>query len=332
MKIKVHRMLLSIVIFSLFACVSFGGELQQNANTVLLVSPDYFGFNAETAESNSFQNKDNGSDSQEAALDESKKMVADLNAAGVKTIVLPSRTDIATPDAVFPNNWFSVHSTADGKRTLVLYPMLAPNRRAERQVELLTTELESAGFEVSATVDLSGWEDKGKYLEGTGSLVLDRVNGVAFAVLSPRTDPDVLDDFEKQLGYTTVRFHSVDKNGKPVYHTNVVMSMAQEFAVICLESIEDQNERNNLVEVLKKQGKEIVPISLEQMYHMCGNVIELEAEDGGKVLLMSETAFNNFTPEQKSVFEKYCTILPVSIPTIERIGGGSARCMVGEVF
>ena len=322
-----------VLFFILLSQNSYTAEITQNTDRVLMVSPDHFGFNAETAESNPFQSNDSPeNDTRKQALKESSKMVADLNSAGVNTIVLPSRKDVSTPDAVFPNNWFSTHKMTDGRHILVLYPMLAPNRRAERQVELLKNSLKSNGVEITETVDLSKWEDKGKYLEGTGSLVLDRVNGIAFAVLSPRTAPEVLSDFEDKLGYKSVRFHSVDKNNQAVYHTNVVMSVAAEFAVVCLESIKDLSERDTLTKTLNELGKEIVPISLEQMYNMCGNVIELNTNKGSKLLLMSQTAFNNFSPEQKAVFSKYCDILPVKIDTIEKVGGGSARCMVGEVF
>ncbi|WP_320171834.1 citrulline utilization hydrolase CtlX [Maridesulfovibrio sp.] len=308
-------------------------EREQNTDTVLMVSPDDFGFNAQTAESNAFQNKDdNALKARNQALEESNNMAEKLRMAGVSVIVLPSRKDVKTPDAVFPNNWFSTHEMSNGERVLVLYPMLAPNRRAERRPELLEKNLKTAGYEITKVIDLTPWEEKNEFLEGTGSLVLDRVNGVAFAVLSPRTSGKVLDQFDEAMGYDSVRFHSVDKNGKDVYHTNVVMSVGKEFAVVCLESVKNEKERKALVEALEKRGKKIIPISLEQMYHMCGNIMELNSKSGGKVLLMSRTAFNNFTDGQKKELSKFCKLLPVDIETIERIGGGSARCMVGEVF
>lgn len=308
-------------------------ELEQNTNTVLMVSPDDFGFNAQTAESNAFQNKDdNVLKARNQALKESYNMAEKLRAAGVSVIMLPSRKDVKTPDAVFPNNWFSTHKMSNGEQVLVLYPMLAPNRRAERRQDFLKENLKNAGYKISKVIDLTPWEKKNEFLEGTGSLVLDRVNGVAFAVISPRTSEKVLDQFDKAMGYNSVRFHSVDKNGKDVYHTNVVMSVGKEFAVVCLESVKNKQEQKALVEALKKEGKRIIPISLDQMYHMCGNIMELNSKSGGKVLLMSRTAFNNFTDEQKKELSKFSKLLPVDIETIERIGGGSARCMVGEVF
>lgn len=308
-------------------------EPVQNTDMVLMVSPDDFGFNAQTAESNAFQNKqENPSEITQTALKEFSAMVEQLQQAGVRVIVLPSRRDVRTPDAVFPNNWFSVHRSPDGSRTLVLYPMLAPNRRAERQRDLLKSRLQEQGLAIDRIVDLSSYESDGKFLEGTGSMVLDREHGVTFAVLSPRTNREVVDDFCRQLGYRPVTFHSRDTKGTAIYHTNVVMSVGSEFAVICLESIRDAQERNAVEQALKELGKKVIPISLEQVYHMCGNVMELEGKNGTKILLMSRTAYDHFTPEQKRTLAEFCTLLPVDIPTIENIGGGSARCMVGEIF
>ncbi len=341
MKKNTARSIGFLLLFLLLTARAYPGECStnrqvepvQNTDTVLMVSPDYFGFNAETAGSNVFQNQmDDVEQVRQQALQEFGDMTQKLQDAGVRVIILPSRKDVVTPDAVFPNNWFSVHKKSDGERVLVLYPMMAPNRQAERQVDLLKTKITDQGFAVDKVTDLTGHEKSGHYLEGTGSMVLDRVHGVAFAVLSPRSSLEVLEDFGKRMGYKIVSFHSQDKNGSDIYHTNVMMSVAGEFAVVCLESIKDELERKKVVDELHRLGKKIIPITLEQIYHMCGNVIELNTADNSKVLLLSKTAYDAFTPEQKAALSEYCTLLPVSIPTIEKIGGGSARCMVGEVF
>ncbi|MGE4553885.1 MAG: citrulline utilization hydrolase CtlX, partial [Desulfovibrionaceae bacterium] len=306
-------------------------EPRQTTDTVIMVSPDHFGFNAETAGSNAFQHAADDNTLRQAH-EEFSAMVKRLEDAGVRVIVLPSRKDVATPDAVFPNNWFSLHKLASGKRVLVLYPMLAPNRRAERQPELLQERLRDLGMPVDAVVDLSGGEQKNQILEGTGSMILDRVHGVTFAALSPRTSPEGLQAYCDALGYEAVTFHSQDKNGDAIYHTNVMMGLGDKFAVVCLESIRDPKERQAVVDTLERLGKKIIPITLDQVYFMCGNIIELRGADGKPLLLLSRTAYDHFTSEQKAELEGFCTLLPVDIGVIEKIGGGSARCMVGEAF
>lgn len=337
---KIFRLPLVVTWLVLFALQALGippasasspVEPRQTTDTVIMVSPDHFGFNAETAGSNAFQHAA-GDNTLRQARQEFSAMVKRLEDAGVRVIVLPSRKDVATPDAVFPNNWFSLHKQANGKRTLVLYPMLTHNRRAERQPELLQQRLRDLGMPVDAVVDLSGGEQKNQILEGTGSMILDRVHGVTFAALSPRTSPEGLKAFCDALGYTAVTFHSQDKNGDAIYHTNVMMGMGEKFAVVCLESIRDPKERQELVDTLEKLGKKIIPITLDQVYSMCGNVIELRGADGKPLLLLSKTAYDHFTGEQKAELEEFCTLLPVDIDVIEKTGGGSARCMVGEAF
>lgn len=306
-------------------------EPRQTTDTVIMVSPDHFGFNPETAGSNAFQHAADDN-ARHQAQEEFSGMVKRLEDAGVRVIVLPSRKDVPTPDAVFPNNWFSLHKQSDGKRILALYPMLAPNRRAERQPELLQERLRDLGMPVDAVADLTGGERKDQILEGTGSMILDRVRGVTFAALSPRTSPEGLKAFCDALGYTAVTFHSQDKNGDAIYHTNVMMGMGEKFAVVCLESIRDPKERETLVDTLEKLGKKIIPITLDQVYHMCGNIIELRGAGDKPLLLLSKTAYDHFTADQKAELEAFCALLPVDINVIEKTGGGSARCMVGEVF
>jgi len=305
---------------------------QQTTSTVLMVSPDDFGFNAETAGSNLFQNRPDASSSpQKQALKEFDAMVTTLRDAGIRVIRLPSRMDARTPDAVFPNNWFSLHALSTGKRILVGYPMLAPNRRAERRLDQLERQLAADGLVVHRVIDLSSFEQQGKFLEGTGSMVLDRANRITYAALSPRTEPSVLQDFAHKLQYRPVSFHSFDRGGTPVYHTNVMMSVGKHFAVICAESIRDLQERDRVVRELQRTSKEVITINLEQMGKMCGNILELRAPQG-PLIVMSQTAYDHFTPEQRKKLQRYGKLLPVQIPTIEAIGGGSARCMLGEVF
>lgn len=305
---------------------------QQTTGTVLMVSPDDFAFNQETAKSNLFQNRDaDSSRIQKQAMAEFNVMVKKLRGASIRVIRIRSRNDIKTPDAVFPNNWFSLHWMADGERILVGYPMLAPNRRAERRMELLSKKLCLQGFKVSKTIDLSQYEEQGKFLEGTGSMVLDRTNRVAYASLSPRTDREVLNDFSHKLVYRPVAFSSYDTEGNLIYHTNVMMSVGERFAIICSEAIRNEQERIQVIEELKQSGRKVITITLDQMKHMCGNILELRRK-GSNVIVMSQTAFDNFMPDQKKALARFGKLLPVHIKTIETIGGGSARCMLGEVF
>lgn len=310
---------------------------RQTTNTVFMVSPDHFGFNVQTSQSNVFQNlpENLGRDAQslrDAALSEFAAMTATLRAAGIEVIHVPSRPGVETPDAVFPNNWFSLHRAVDGGRSLVLYPMLAPNRRLERQPETLIEAMRARGMSVDRIIDLTAYEAEDRFLEGTGSMILDREHGVAFAALSPRTDPDVLEDFASQTGYRPVTFHSLDPAGTPVYHTNVIMSVGASFAVLCMESIADQDERARVLKELHDLGKTVIDISFDQALKMCGNVLELQDKEGRGVIVMSRTAFDHFTADQKSTLAQFGTLLPVDIPVIEAVGGGSARCMLGEVF
>lgn len=310
---------------------------RQTTNTVFMVSPDHFGFNVQTSESNVFQNlPDNiGRDAQalrDEALSEFAAMIANLQAAGIEVIHVPSRPGVETPDAVFPNNWFSAHQTVDGERYLVLYPMLAPNRRLERQPESLIGTMRSRGMSMDRIIDLTAYEAEDKFLEGTGSMILDREHGVAFAALSPRTHLDVLDDFASQTGYRHVAFQSVDPEGTPVYHTNVIMSVGAKFAVLCVESIADKDERARVLKELHDLGKTVIDISFDQVLKMCGNILELQDKEGQSVIVMSRTAFDHFTADQKSTLAEFGALLPVDIPVIEAVGGGSARCMLGEVF
>lgn len=302
--------------------------MTQLANTLVMVSPDHFGFNQETAESNIFQHKVSQSEkeTQQKAMQEFKQAVETLESAGLKILTLNSPEEL-TPDAIFPNNWFSHH--ADGR--LVIYPMLAKNRRAERQAENLKNLLIKNGL-TPKIINLTEDENQGHILEGTGSLVLDRENKVAFAMESPRT---VKTEFEKWctiMGYKGVLFHSYDKDGFPIYHTNVTMSVGREYTVICLQSIKNIPERETVSAMLYDLNKEIIELSIEQVYQYCGNTLQVVDAKGNPKIIMSETAKYGFSSNQLKSLEKYGEIVTLDIPTIETVGGGSARCMLAEVF
>jgi hypothetical protein len=248
-----------------------------------------------------------------------------LERAGVQVFVVPDSAQPPKPDAIFPNNWVSFHH--DG--TVALYPMLAPNRRWERREEILEQVVREGGFHVSRTVDLTHREAEDKFLEGTGSVVLDRVSRVAYACSSPRTDLDVLGEFAQQLDYDLMTFDAADAGGAAIYHTNVLMAIGSGFAVVCSESIVTAH-RAAVLSKLVSTGHAIVDITQAQMAQFAGNVLELEGR-GGKIIALSTTAMACLAPAQRRVLESKATLLPAQIPTIERIGGGSVRCMLAEI-
>ncbi len=303
---------------------------KQITNVVVMVEPLYFGFNPETAQTNVFSHAPNDSkvDVQKKALEEFNRMKELLREKGITVLVLQSLKDKITPDSVFPNNWFSHHH--DGK--LIIYPMLTPNRRAERQITQLETLLKEAKIPISEEIDLSSDENDGYILEGTGSLVLDRVHKVAFSMSSPRTSKVEFDKWCSLTGYEGIFFNAYDEKDFPIYHTNVTMNIGRNFVVSCLESVKNVSEKQLVENKLKGLGKEIISVSIKQMYQFCGNILELESNTGGSKIIMSETAFKGFIPEQINILQKYGEIVRVSIDTIERVGGGSARCMLAEVF
>lgn len=299
----------------------------QTTSTVFMVKPARFGFNPQTAESNAFQKKDGfGRAVQESALREFLAYATLLRANGVNIALAEDTLEPRTPDSIFPNNWFTTHE--DG--TLVLYPMAAPNRREERKEHFL--QIIKKSFKVTRTVDLTHYEDQGLFLEGTGSMILDRENKIVYACRSPRTCEKVLDDFCKELGYTPVLFEAVDSNGQQIYHTNVMMAVGTTYAIVCLDSIADISEREKVVASLEKTGKKILGISLEQMGQFAGNMLELQSNEGKKLLVMSATARKSLTPEQNRELSKTYRLLSPQLETIETNGGGSARCMLAEIF
>ncbi len=303
--------------------------MDQLTDTVLMISPDQFGFNQETAASNAFQNQvDIGQkELQKKALAEFEQMIHLLKSKKINVLVLASRKDVTTPDAVFPNNWFSSHP---GK--LVLYPMLAKNRRAERQLEALTELLHKKGVDALKIIDLIADENRGSILEGTGSLVLDRSSRTAYAMESPRTTKVEFDKWCQIMNYQGIFFHAYDENSLPIYHTNVVMSIGDDFAVIGLDAVKNRQEQKNLVDKLTENGRKLIPLSQKQIYSFCANILQLKVSETNKKIVMSQTAFTSFTSEQKRLLEKSGEIIAVEIPTIEKVGGGSARCMMAEIF
>ena len=300
-----------------------------------MVRPVRFAFNEETAGNNAFQQKTEN----EAAAERIRKQAVQefddyrqlLESEGITVTVLTDTPEPFTPDSIFPNNCFSTHlETVDGKplRTLVLYPMYAENRRKERTK--LMKVLGTLPFD--RVIDLTAAEADGKFLEGTGALVLDREHHTAYACLSPRADADLLKEWGKLLGYKIFAFHAADEDGMAVYHTNVVMHVGTRFAVVCLESVQDAGERAALVAQLQADGKEIVEISMAQMHQFAGNMLEVCGADGGKRLVMSATAKAALTPAQIALLERDVKIVSPVLTAIETAGGGSARCMIAELY
>ncbi len=317
----------------------------QITDTFVMVEPNYFGFNAETAQTNVFQYDLEATGlSKEAirdcALSEFDEMVAKLRSNNIRVLTLASPENTIVKDAVFPNNWFSHHhdtATHNERREgglLILYPMLDISRRAERQKDALVNALIKERLSVRI-LDISLSENDGLILEGTGSMVLARSQKIAFAMESERTSRQAFVSFCKRMGYKPVFFHAEfpDKNGKPtpIYHTNVVMSIGNDFAVICLESIPSEDERTYVEAMIRECGKEIIPISLKQLGDFCGNILHVRSTTEQSYIVLSNRAFNAFLPGQLKQLERFGTLLQVYIPTIES-GGGSARCMMAEIF
>ncbi|MDQ2770564.1 MAG: arginine deiminase-related protein [Bacteroidota bacterium] len=295
------------------------------ANTVLLVRPANFGFNAETAVSNHYQQPLTGSGLAAQALAEFDAAVATLRGRGVRVEVFEDAPEPARPDAVFPNNWFTTH--ADGR--VLLYPMCAPNRRTERRPELLAAL--ARDFAVREVVDLSGTEQENRFLEGTGSIIFDHAHRVAYAGLSPRTDAALFGQVAQRLNYRPVAFRAVDAQGQEIYHTNVMMCVGPGFAVVCLDSIADATERAAVADSLTATDHELVAISQAQVGRFAGNMLALEA-NGRCLLVLSQQAHDALMPEQRQALARYAELVPLAIPTIETVGGGSARCMLAEIF
>jgi hypothetical protein len=300
---------------------------RQRASAVLMVRPARFGANPETAGSNRFQRAGARPGDAAAALAEFDALAARLADAGVEVHVAADTPEPAKPDACFPNNWVSFH--ADG--TVVLYPMMAPSRRAERRPEILE-QLRRAGFRITRTVDLGPLEAQGEFLEGTGSVVLDRPHRIAYACRSPRTTAGGLAEFSARLGYHIVAFEALGPDGLPAYHTNVLMAIGERFAVVCAAAIPDAIQRAAVVGELEDSGHEIVDIDVVEMNGFAGNLLALGARDDRPLIAMSEAAWQALAPPKRRRLERHGEIVTAPIPTIERLGGGSVRCMLAEVF
>jgi hypothetical protein len=291
-----------------------------------MIRPVCFGFNEQTAVSNVFQVfKPDQSRIQDEALKEFDNFVDLLRINEIDVLVIEDTIDSHTPDSIFPNNWISTHK--DGK--LVLYPMEAQNRRLERRPDIIH-EL-NQHFIINEIIDLTFYEDQNKFLEATGSMVLDSENKLTYACLSSRTNQEVLADFCQRTGYQVIAFNASDKSGTPVYHTNVMMCVAQNFVIICLEAITDINEREQVINSFTQTGKEIIDISFKQMHCFAGNMLELKNKSENRLLIMSDSAYHSLNRNQITNIERYCEILHTPINTIETTGGGSARCMIAEI-
>lgn len=295
-----------------------------------MVEPIAFGYNAETAENNYFQVEQKEADIQEKALAEFTNFVAKLREKGINVITVKDTIDPHTPDSIFPNNWVSFHE--DGK--VVLYPMFALNRRVERREDIIET-IKNEGFKVSEIDDWSLPEIHDHFLEGTGSMIFDHDSKIAYGSVSLRLDENLFREFCEKYNFTPVVFHSyqtVNNERLPIYHTNVMMCVASEFVVICLDCIDNLSERENVAETIKNSGKEIIEISENQLQKFAGNMLQVQNDQGKKFLVMSETAYKSLNQNQIANIEKYCEIIYADLNTIEVNGGGSARCMLAEVF
>lgn len=302
----------------------------QTTSTILMIRPANFAFNEETAASNAFQSRDGKMTAEEMrqnAMREFDDFVKKLRDAGVSVIVADDSPAPAKPDAVFPNNWVTFHQEG----FVVTYPMFAPTRRKERREEVIE-EILQKGFLSKNHIHLEGNEANGRYLEGTGSIIFDHQHRLAYACLSPRTDGDLLDDLCRKLDYRKVVFHSVDGQGQDIYHTNVMMALGETFVVICLDTVRDPQERRMLEQTFRETGKEIVAITLEQMNAFAGNMLQVRNDRDETLLVMSEQAFRALTPAQVKALERHTRLLHSPLDTIETYGGGSARCMMAEIF
>lgn len=296
----------------------------QSTSNILMIRPVAFGFNPQT-EGNHFENAAENENVQERALAEFNELVKKLRLNHINVIVIEDTLTPHTPDSIFPNNWVSFHKNG----SVYVYPMQAENRRNERRDDIL--DILSTQFNITEINDLTFTEDHEQYLEGTGSMVLDRDHKIAYACLSIRTHPKALAIFCNESGYNALTFHGIDQNGNPIYHTNVMMCVAEKFAVICLESIPDFTERKKLTDSFIKTGKEIIEISFEQMNNFAGNMLEVKNTLDQTFLVMSQSARNSLTESQVGRINKYAKMLSSPIPTVEKIGGGSARCMMAEI-
>ena len=293
---------------------------------ILMVRPYQFYFNQQTAANNFFQSNINIENANELAIAEFDAMVDKLRAHQIKVNVVQDTKDPSTPDSIFPNNWVSTHEGG----TLCLYPMFAQNRRAERKSTVI--DFLQSNYQIQNILDLTDLEKEGKFLEGTGSMVLDHQNRLAYGCLSERLDKNAFNEWCEKMQFKAIAFKAVDDKAQPIYHTNVMMCMGHQFVVICLESIPNEQEKQLVLESFKKSNKEVITISQDQLNHFAGNMLQVFDINEKPHLIMSKQAYNSLKTEQVNSLEKYNPILPISIPTIEALGGGSTRCMMAEIY
>lgn len=293
-------------------------------NSIMMIRPASFRYNEETAVNNKFQQATSATDVQTLALKQFDDFVNVLKENEVDVNIFSDTQKPSTPDAIFPNNWISFHE--DG--TCILYPMFATNRRTERRSDIL--EILAKTFNLKRTIDLSHYEKKNAFLEGTGSMVLDRGNKIAYVCTSPRSLQEPLYEFCREMNYFPIIFEAFDRHDYPIYHTNVMMCIGSKFVVLCIDSIKDEKQRNKLITSFNM--KEIIKISLDQMAHFAGNMIEIANKSGEKLLIMSEQAYLSLSKAQISCLEQHAKLIHTPLDIIEKNGGGSARCMIAEIF
>ena len=293
---------------------------------ILMVRPFQFYFNQQTAANNFFQSNINIENANELAIAEFDAMVEKLRAHQIKVNVVQDTKDPSTPDSIFPNNWVSTHTNG----TLCLYPMYAENRRAERKSSVI--EFLQSNYKIENTLDLTDLEKEGIFLEGTGSMVLDHQNKLAYGCLSERLDKNAFNEWCDKMQFKAIAFKAVDDKAQPIYHTNVMMCMGDQFVVICLDSIPNEQERQMLLDSFAQTNKEVIEISQDQLNHFAGNMLQVFDITEKPHLIMSEQAYKSLHTAQLKSLEKYNPLLPISIPTIEALGGGSTRCMMAEIY
>jgi len=302
--------------------------MSQAPSSIFLVRPAAFGYNPETAASNAFQQPAGAEQAEigQRAIDEFNRMVDLLHAHDINAVVFDDTVLPPKPDAQFPNNWISLHP--DG--TVVLYPLMAPNRRSERRADIV--DWLRANFKVTSVLDFTQEEAGNRFLEGTGSLVFDYVNKIAFACRSPRTNEQLVREVCAKLGFTPVVFDAYDEQGFPVYHTNVVMCVGSKFAVVCLDAIQREEDQERILDRLNSTGHKVVAISYQQMKAFAGNMIEVSSRNNEPHVLLSENSYHALLPGQLNAISGFAELIPIAIPTIEKYGGGSVRCMVAGNF
>jgi hypothetical protein len=293
---------------------------------ILMVRPYQFYFNQQTAANNFFQSNINIENANELAIAEFDAMVVQLSANEIKVKVIQDTKNPSTPDSIFPNNWISTHAGG----TLCLYPMYAENRRAERKSSVI--EFLQANYKIENLLDITQFEKEGKFLEGTGSMVLDHQSKIAYGCISERLDKEAFTYWCDKMQFKPISFKALDDKAQPIYHTNVMMCMGNQFVVICLESIPNALEKQILLECFLQTNKEVITISQDQLNHFAGNMLQVFDMHEKPHLIMSEQAYSTLNAAQLKNLEKYNPILPISIPTIEAIGGGSTRCMMAEIY